>query len=445
MSRQNRSDLEFATEYDAAIHGGAPRRVTLLLVVIFAMFAAGIAWAGWAELDEVTRGEGRVIPAGRNQVVQSLEGGIVEAIMVKPGDRVNQGDVLLRMDDTGFASDLGELMAKNASLETKLARLSHELAGDSAAAPPAFSPGLRELAPETVAAELELYAIRQRSLAGQRHVLEERVRQRQRELVEIAVNEARLEANLVLAREEEALKRPLAERGVVPKTDVIRLQREIADLDGQLAATRAQAPRLEAAIREAEGQVKELELRFREEAQAEFSEATAEFAIVRESMRSARDRVTRTEIRAPVSGIVNALNVNTIGGVVRAGDSLIEIVPVEDLLRVEVKVRPADIAFVHPDQPALVKITAYDFSIYGGLEGAVEKISADTSIDEDTREVYYLVTVRTEESALGTGPEALSIIPGMVASVDIMTGKKTVLDYLLKPINKARQEALRER
>ena len=444
MARQTRSDLEFATEYDAAMHGGPPRRVTLLLVVIVAMFAAGIAWAGWAELDEVTRGEGRVIPAGRNQVVQSLEGGIVEEIFVKPGDRVNQGDVLLRMDDTGFASDLGELTAKTASLETKLVRLSHELEGDLAA-PPAFSPGLRELAPETVAAELELYAIRQRSLAGQRHVLEERVQQRQRELAEIAVNEARLEANLVLAREEEALKRPLAERGVVPKTDVIRLQREIADLEGQLAATRAQQPRLEAAIREAEGQVAELELGFREEAQAEFSEATAEFTIVRESMRSARDRVVRTEIRAPVSGIVNALNVNTIGGVVRAGENLIEIVPVEDLLRVEVKVRPADIAFVHPDQPALVKITAYDFSIYGGLEGAVEKISADTSIDEDTREVFYLVTVRTEESALGSGPQALSIIPGMVASVDIMTGKKTVLEYLLKPINKARQEALRER
>jgi adhesin transport system membrane fusion protein len=155
--------------------------------------------------------------------------------------------------------------------------------------------------------------------------------------------------------------------------------------------------------------------------------------------------VVRTEIKAPVSGIINALNVNTIGGVVRAGESLVEIVPVEDLLRVEVKVRPSDIAFVHPDQRALVKITAYDFSIYGGLEGAVEKISADTSIDEDTREVFYLVTVRTEDSALGTGPRALSIIPGMVASVDIMTGKKTVLDYLLKPINKARQEALRER
>jgi membrane fusion protein, adhesin transport system len=232
---------------------------------------------------------------------------------------------------------------------------------------------------------------------------------------------------------------------VVPKTDVIRLQREIADLEGQLASSRERQPRLEAAIREAEGQVEELGLRFREEAQAEFSQATAEFSIVRESMRSARDRVVRTDIRAPVSGIVNRLNVNTIGGVVSAGENLVEIVPVEDLLRVEVKVRPSDIAFVHPNQPALVKITAYDFSIYGGLQGEVEKISADTSVDEDTREVFYLVTVRTEDSELGSGARKLSIIPGMVASVDIMTGKKTVLDYLLKPINKARQEALRER
>jgi membrane fusion protein, adhesin transport system len=444
MARKNRSDLEFATEYDAAVHGGTPRRATLLLVVIVAMFAGGIAWASWAELDEVTRGEGRVVPAGRNQVVQSLEGGIVEAIHVRAGDHVNKGDVLLRIDDTGFSSDLGELLAKEASLRTKLVRLRHELEGD-ASVPPDFPSELRELAPDTVAAELELYSIRRRSLAGQRSVLEERVQQRRRELAETAVNEARITANLELAREEEALKEPLAERGVVPRTDVIRLQREIADLEGQFAGSREQRPRLEAAIREAEGQVEELELRFREEAQAEFSQATAEFSIVRESMRSARDRVVRTEVRAPVSGIVNELNVNTIGGVVRAGENLVEIVPLEDLLRVEVKVRPSDIAFVHPDQPALVKISAYDFSIYGGLEGAVEKISADTSVDEDTREVFYLVTVRTEDSELGSGAEKMSIIPGMVASVDIMTGKKTVLDYLLKPINKAREQALRER
>jgi membrane fusion protein, adhesin transport system len=444
MARKNRSDLEFATEYDAAVHGGTPRRATLLLIVIVAMFAGGIAWASWAELDEVTRGEGRVVPAGRNQVVQSLEGGIVEAIHVRAGDHVNKGDVLLRIDDTGFSSDLGELLAKEASLRTKLVRLRHELEGD-ASVPPDFPSELRELAPDTVAAELELYSIRRRSLAGQRSVLEERVQQRRRELAETAVNEARITANLELAREEEALKEPLAERGVVPRTDVIRLQREIADLEGQFAGSREQRPRLEAAIREAEGQVEELELRFREEAQAEFSQATAEFSIVRESMRSARDRVVRTEVRAPVSGIVNELNVNTIGGVVRAGENLVEIVPLEDLLRVEVKVRPSDIAFVHPDQPALVKISAYDFSIYGGLEGAVEKISADTSVDEDTREVFYLVTVRTEDSELGSGAEKMSIIPGMVASVDIMTGKKTVLDYLLKPINKAREQALRER
>jgi membrane fusion protein, adhesin transport system len=444
MARQNRSDLEFATEYDAAVHGGPPRRATLLLVIIVLMFSAGIAWAGWAELDEVTRGEGQVIPAGRNQVVQSLEGGIVEDILVRAGDHVAQGDVLLRIDDTGFSSDLGELVAKEASLKTKLVRLRHELAGDTTA-PPEFPADLRELAPETVAAELELYEMRRRSLHGQRYVLEERVQQRRRELAEIAVNQQRLHTNLALAREEEALKEPLAERGVVPRTDVIRLQREIADLEGELAGSKEQRPRLEAAIREAEGQVEELELRFREEAQAEFSQATAEFSIVRETMRSARDRVVRTEIRAPVSGIVNKLNVNTIGGVVSAGENLVEIVPVEDLLRVEVKVRPSDIAFVHPNQPALVKISAYDFSIYGGLQGAVEKISADTSVDEDTREVFYLVTVRTEDSELGTGEQALSIIPGMVASVDIMTGKKTVLDYLLKPINRARQEALRER
>ena len=204
-------------------------------------------------------------------------------------------------------------------------------------------------------------------------------------------------------------------------------------------------PRLEAAIREAQALVKEQTLKFRQDAQVELSQRTGELAVVRESLRAARDRVVRADVRSPVDGIVNSMKVNTVGGVVRAGETLVEIVPLEDSLLIEAKVRPADIAFVHPDQRALVKITAYDFSIYGGLEGEVQKISADSSIDEVSREVFYLVTIKTLSNQLGGQKKKLSIIPGMVASVDILTGKKSVLDYLLKPINKARNEALRER
>jgi adhesin transport system membrane fusion protein len=255
----------------------------------------------------------------------------------------------------------------------------------------------------------------------------------------------RFETNLRLANEEMKLKKPLAERGIVPKTDIIRLKRDIADTEGQIATQKETAPKLEAAIREAQGQVKEQEEKFRQEARTELSELEAELAITQETLRGAKDRVTRADIRSPVDGIVNKINSNTVGGVVQAGQTLMEIVPLEDSLFVEVKIRPSDIAFVRPDQPAVVKITAYDFSVYGGLEGEVELISADSVYDEEARENFYLVTVKTLQNQLKSEKEELPIIPGMVASVDILTGKKSVLDYLLKPINKARAEALRER
>jgi adhesin transport system membrane fusion protein len=292
---------------------------------------------------------------------------------------------------------------------------------------------------------LRLFRARRKSLEIQLQILAERVEQKTRELQETRTNRARLEANLKLALEEEKLKKPLARSGVVPKTDVIRLQREIADLRGQMGVADETVPRIEAGIREAEGQVSEQKLRYLQEAEAELGQRSAEQAIVEETIRAARDKVSRTDIRAPVDGIVNALNVNTLGGVVRAGEVLAELVPLEDALRIEARIKPSDIAFVHPDQKALVKITAYDFSIFGGLEGVVEKISPDSAIDESTREVYYTVTIKTLSNQLAGRNQNLSIFPGMVASVDILTGKKSVLDYLLKPINKARNEALRER
>jgi membrane fusion protein, adhesin transport system len=308
-----------------------------------------------------------------------------------------------------------------------------------------FPDNVRQRAPGLVESELQLFRARRQSLDIQNQILKERVEQKTRELNEIRTNLERLQANLTLAQEEEDIKKPLARSGVVPRTDVIRLQREIADLRGQIGVAEESIPRIEAGIREAEGQVLEQRLRYLQEAQAELGQRRAEQAVIDETSRAARDRVSRTDIRAPVDGIVNALNVNTVGGVVRAGEVLAEIVPLEDALRIDARIKPSDIAFVHPDQQALVKITAYDFSIFGGLDGVVEKISPDSAVDEATREVYYTVTIKTLSNQLAGQNQNLSIFPGMVASVDILTGKKSVLDYLLKPINKARNEALRER
>ncbi|MGB5214141.1 MAG: HlyD family type I secretion periplasmic adaptor subunit [Anderseniella sp.] len=437
-------DLDYATEYTSALHSGVPKSLRRLVIIVLLMIAVLVGWANWAQLDEVARGEGRVVASGRNQLLQSLEGGIVEEILVKTGDHVKRGDVLVRINDIGFSSDLGEIESKRLNLMAQIARLEHET-DRQAQGVPEFPALLQQRAPKLVESELRLFKARRQSLNVQINILNERVQQKQRELAEIRINLRRLEANLKLALEEEEIKAPLAKSGVVPKTDVIRLQREISDLRGQIDTAKESIPRLEAGIREAEGQVEEQRLRYLQEAQAELGQRLAEQAIVTEAIRAARDKVQRADIRAPVDGIVNALNANTVGGVVRAGEILAEIVPLEAALRVEARIKPSDIAFVHPQQEAMVKITAYDFSIYGGLDGVVEKISPDSSVDEATREVFYTVTIKTLQNELAGKKQRLSIFPGMVASVDILTGKKSVLDYLLKPINKAREEALRER
>ena len=437
-------DLDYATEYVSAQHAQVPRTLRGLVMVALMAVMAFVAWAGWAKLDEVARGDGRVVTSGKNQLLQSLEGGIVKEIFVKTGDRVKRGDVLIRIDDTGFSSNLGEIKSKQLNLFSQIARLEHETNPDMTGEP-VFPEEVRQRAPALVESELRLFRARRQSLKVQLQILAERVEQKSRELQETRTNLVRLETTLKLALEEEALKKPLARSGVVPKTDVIRLQREIADLRGQIGVSENSVPRIEAGIREAQAQVSEQKLRYLQEAEVELGQRSAEQAILEETIRSARDKVNRTEVKAPVDEIVNALNVNTVGGVVRAGEILAEIVPLEESLRIEVRVRPSDIAFVHPDQTALVKITAYDFSIFGGLEGRVEKISPDSAVDKSTREVYYTVTVKTLSNQLAGRNQNLSIFPGMVASVDILTGKKSVLDYLLKPINKAKSEALRER
>ena len=441
---RHKSDLEFASEYDAALRRGAPKGAVISVILIGLMLAAFVFWANWAKLDEVTRGEGRVIPSSKTQMVQSLEGGIVKELLVRTGDRIKKGDILVRIDDTGFSSNLGEVTAKIMTFTARTTRLRHESDGDLSA-DPQFPAELLAASPDLVKNELSLFQAKRNSLQTQIGILNERVEQRTRELGEVKTALVRFQTNLKLANEEMKLKKPLAANGVVPRTEIIRLERDIADTAGQIATQNETEPKLEAAVREAQGQVKEQEEKFRQDARAELSEAEAQLAVIQETLRAAKDRVFRADIKSPVDGIVNKINSNTVGGVVQAGQTLMEVVPLEDSLFIEAKIRPADIAFVRSKQAAVVKITAYDFSIYGGLEGEVERISADSVYDEQLHENFYLVTVKTLQNTLKTEKENLPIIPGMVASVDILTGKKSVLEYLLKPIKKARNEAMRER
>lgn len=446
MSSTNREDFDFASEIVAARFQGPPRSALALMVVIAALIAVFLAWAYHAKVDEVTRGEGQVIPSSKTQMVQTLESGILKEIHVKIGEQVKRGQLLLRIDDTGVASSLGEQKAKEISLLAQIHRLRAELLPE----PPetlSFPTKIAERSPSAIRAETNLYAARLRSLRNQIGILSERLQQRRQELNEAKSNSTRLENNLKIAREELALKEPLAKRGIVPKTDILQLRREISNTTGQLEGTKRSIPRLEAAIREAQRQNDEQRLTFRQNAQTELNQRMSELSVVHETIKGATDRVVRTDVHSPVDGIVNKINVNTIGSVVKSGETAIEIVPIEDTLLVEAKIKPADIAFIHLNLPAVVKLTAYDFSIYGGLDGVVERISADSTVDQQTRESYYTVTIKTKSTTLDSHnrKKVMPIIPGMVATVDIMTGKKSVLEYILKPIIKAKNEALRER
>lgn len=421
-----------------------PRSWTYIIAIVGAVLFAFLLWANWAEVDQLSRAEGKVIPSGKTQIVQSAEAGVITDILVRSGEQVSAGQMLIRLDDTTTASSAGEVEARVLALQAQVERLRIESAGLSAV--DYSCPTLvADQAPAVCAAEMDLLVSRLGSLVSTNDVLAQRVEQRQRELNEVAANKARLTSNLDIAQQRLDLVAPMAARGLAARTDLLALQAEVGDLTGQIAAAEESTARLVAALREAQLQVQQADQQFRQEALSELTLRRAELASAEQQLRGAADRVARTDVRSPVDGIVNSIDVTTIGAVVTAGSRLLDIVPKSDFLLVEAKLRPADVAFVIPGQMARIKFTAYDFSVYGGLDGVVENVSADSLVDENTRETYYLVTVRAEQTSLTYRGQELAILPGMVTSVDIITGQHSILQYLLKPINKVQQEALIER
>jgi membrane fusion protein, adhesin transport system len=438
--RLRKADADFIVGRAGAKLMG-PRGFThLLLLIIVAFFVLFFTWASWAKLDEVTRGEGKVIPSSQVQVVQNLEGGIVAAIDVHEGNVVDQGQVLLRIDNVRAASDLRENHKRYLALVGALARLRAEV--DQT--PIAFPPEVLADAPEVATNERALYDARQADLQSELAILRSQAEQREQELTELRTRIDQLTRSHALAQQELDITAPLAANRVISKIDYLRLQRQINDLTGELDAARLSVPRVEAAVRESHRRIEERQLNFRSEAQRELATDQPQATALAEVITAAADRVKRTDVRSPVRGTIKRLLVTTVGGVIQPGQNLVEIVPLDDSLLIEAKVRPADIGFLHPGQSALVKVTAYDFSIYGGLKGVVEDISADTITDE-RGESFYRVRVRTHDNALEKAGEPLPITPGMTAQIDILTGQKTVMDYLLKPILKAKERALRER
>ena len=438
------ADRDFVTDPVADALQGPRHEARWILWCTVAFVCVAVVWAAIARLDEVTVAQGQVIPSSRVQIVQNLEGGIVSEILVEPGQSVTRGQALMRIDDKRFSSSYQEGDAKDGALRTRIARLEAE-AGLKPFVPPA---DLARLKPELVQQERDLYDSRRRDFDSGLAVLRRQAEQRRQERGEMEARVEKLANSSQLIQQELAMVRPAVEKGVVSRVDLLRLERQASDIDGELAMARLAVPRLRAAEQEGRQKADQFIDDFRAKASRELSDARAEQSVVSATKVALEDRLDRTVVRAPVAGTVKQVKVNTVGGVVQPGMDLVEIVPTDDALMVEARVRPADIAFLRPGLEAMVKLSAYDFSIYGGIEGTVEHISADAIVDErpGTRpEAYYLVRIRTRGTSHSAHNAPLKILPGMQATVDIRTGRRTVLQYLLKPVLRAKQTALRER
>ncbi|MFH7828547.1 HlyD family type I secretion periplasmic adaptor subunit [Kluyvera chengduensis] len=440
LGDKNTSTLA-ANEVNKALIDDSPRVVRITLWAILGFFIIMIAWAALAEIDEVTRGDGKAIPSSRLQKIQNLEGGIVAEVFVHEGEVVNAGAPLLRLDDTRFRSNAGESEADRLALEARIQRLTAQVEGKETLT---LSPNIMAKSPDIADGELALFASVNKRIQSELSGLNEQLVQKKQELLDYQAKAEQYRRSLGLLQQEISLSEPLVAKGAISKVEVLRLRRSEVETRGQLESVTLAVPRAQAAIKEIESKMGEARGRYRSEALSQLNEARTDLSKTEASGKAIEDRVNRTLVTSPVRGIVQQLMVNTIGGVIQPGNDIVEIVPLDDTLLVEAKIRPQDIAFLRPGQEAVVKFTAYDYTIYGGLKGKLEQISPDTVTDKEGKS-FYVIRLRTEKNHLGSDENPLIIIPGMVASVDIITGKKTILAYLLKPILRARAEAFRER
>ncbi len=414
---------------------GKPLTGARLIIVMSALaFGLFLLWAMLAQVDEVTQGQGKVIPTNKVQLIQSAEPATIREFLVRSGQRVRSGQLLARLDDTQSASELGQIEAETRSLSARSSRLQSEGLGGSSSCAGGDCQG-----------EAALQAMRQSALRSKVAALNASADQRRREVGEAQATINSLQGSLALAQRQVEMLEPLAAKNIVPQTELLTARREVIDLQGRIAAAREQAGRAQAAIREAQAQASEAGFSFRQDALNERSQINAKIAVNEESLRGARGKLDRSELRSPVDGVVNDVQVTTVGGFVQAGQKIMEVVPMGEKLLIETRVRPSDIAFIKVGDKALVKITAYDFSVYGGLDGRVVQVSADSIYDEATEEAYFNVIVETDRAYLTSQGRELPITPGMMCDTQIITGRKSVLSYLLKPVLKARSEALRER
>lgn len=431
-------DFEFTNDIRGALHNDGVRGAWALLVIIVLLLVSAIAWASWATVSQSAVGSGRVIPSSQIQVVESLEPGFVREIHVAEGDEVEQGQLLIRLDETSSGARLGELARKQTAFIAELARLEAQAAFiDTLPVEPSWSPEIRTAYDD----QQQVLTVELGKLAEQLTIRRQQLEQKKQALNEAEATQRKQNAALDLAQRELDLTANLFKRRAVPEIEYLKIQRAAAELRGDTEVLASSVLRLQAELNEARALVDAERSAFRATTLERRARVSAELAVISESMKAAKDMVRRTEMRAPVSGIVNLLNVASVGEVVQSGTTIAEIVPLDDRLLIEARITPKDVAFVRPGLKARIRLTAYDYTRFGTFDGVVERIGADTITDEN-QETFYRVIVATHENS-GI-PGEVKIIPGMIATVDVETGNRTVLEYLLKPVLRIRDTALRE-
>ncbi|MBL4630466.1 MAG: HlyD family type I secretion periplasmic adaptor subunit [Paraglaciecola sp.] len=454
----SQQDLEMADDVYGAMLTEVPSLHRLTIWSMAGLLISFIVWAYFSELDQVTSGMGKVIPSSQIQIVQSLDGGVLQKLFVQEGMQVIKNQPIARIDDTRFRSDFAEQKQEVDSLRANIIRLRAELSSilvgnnddwklqiEINQKVPVYPEDLNKNAEHMVKRQQEEYSGRLDNLINQLAIQGQQIQQREQEITELESKVNTLDISYRLAKKELTLTRPLAEKLIVSRIELLKLERSVNDLSGELGAVSLLAPQLKSGLREAILNRRETILSYRTEVRAQLNELQNKLSRINESQVSAQDKVTKALILSPVVGTIKTIHINTLGGVVKPGETIAEIVPTEDKLMVEAKIKPRDIGFIYPGLPAVVKITAYDFARYGGLTGKVEHISADTTQDEEGNS-FYLIRVRTDASSIKNKlQEDMPIIPGMMANVDVITGKRTILEYILNPLLRANEAALRER
>ncbi|MCK9337483.1 MAG: HlyD family type I secretion periplasmic adaptor subunit [Arcobacteraceae bacterium] len=428
-------DYEYMHSLSGAVLEMTPKWLLIVLYFWVGTISVFLLWASFAYVDEIARGDGAIIPSGHNQMIQNLEGGIIEEILVKEGDEVEKGEVLLKIDNQKSQSSFSTSNIKANSLKAKISRLTAEANGvdfvitdDS----------------EFMQNEMQLYLKRLSQLNAQTQVLKEQLIQREQELRSSKVSLSHLKSSFEMISTELEMAQPMVEKGVKSRIDYLKLQRETNETEERYNSLRLAIPKLESSINEMKESIKQINFDFQSKSQEELNTTKAELESILSNSVALEDQVSRTLVRSPMKGIVQKMFVNTVGGVIKPADNIIEIVPSDETLLIEVKIKPSDIAFIYHGQKAIVKFSAYDFAIFGGLEGEVVHISADTIKDQKDN-VFYTVRIKTQQNFLEKKGNVYKIIPGMTVNVDIITGKKTVLDYILKPILKTKQYTFSEK